>query len=53
MNIADCIRKCDSWSEVEDRGVTTKDGRYSVVVFFETHEDADDFRECVKIETVK
>ena len=41
MDIVETIRKCDSWSPVEDDG--SKYGRYSVNVRFDNEEDAKAF----------
>lgn len=50
MDIIGCLKKCDSWSEVEDGGAEITNGRYGVLVFFDNREEADDFREALKIE---
>lgn len=40
MDIVRIIRKCDSWSDVEEPG----DGRYRVAVYFDNLADAKEFK---------
>lgn len=52
MGLVEALNKCDSWAEVEDCGEQkSESGRYGVMIFFNSHEEADDFRECVAIVT--
>lgn len=50
VQVGCAIRRCDSWSTVNDLGAATKDGRYSVTVFFDTEYDAKLFELSVQME---
>ena len=36
-------QRSDSWGEVEDQGADCKSGRYGVMIFFDTKEEAEAF----------